>query len=122
MAQQTLLRPPQQAAQHKQPRTAQARVEAKGPVSHRKPEARSTARSERRDRLWAAASLVVMFVLSLVCGVLLAVHGPSDSSSLEVRPTPTPARSSAVQSDPAPRRRRTMQTSTRHVTHQSTTE
>ncbi|MFE4613751.1 NlpC/P60 family protein [Streptomyces niveus] len=71
---------------------AQARVEAKGPVSHRKPRARSTARSERRDRLWAAASLVVMFVLSLVCGVLLAVHGPSSGSpSLEVRPTPTPA-------------------------------
>lgn len=94
MAQQTLLRPPRQAPQ---PRTqqaqaqAQARVQAKGPVSHRKPRARSTARSERRDRLWAAASLVVMFVLSLVCGVLLAVHGPSDSSSLEVRPTPTPA-------------------------------
>lgn len=78
MTQQTLLRPPR------------PRVEAKRPVSHRKP--RSTGRNERRDRLWSAASLVVMFVLSLVCGVLLAVHGPSsDSSSLEVRPTPTPA-------------------------------
>ncbi|MFI6693537.1 NlpC/P60 family protein [Streptomyces sp. NPDC050433] len=88
MAQQTLLRP--------SPRTAQAqarvhaRVQAKKPVSHRKPQ--STGRTERRDRLWSAALLVVMFVLSLVCGVLLAVHGPSsDSSSTEVRPTPTPA-------------------------------
>ncbi|MFD5899837.1 NlpC/P60 family protein [Streptomyces sp. NPDC060366] len=90
MAQQTLLRPPRKAPQ---PRTAQAkgpaqgRVEAKGPVSHRKPRARTS----RADRLWSVASLVVMFVLSLVCGVLLAVHGPSESSSLEVRPTPTPA-------------------------------
>ncbi|MFD6987701.1 C40 family peptidase [Streptomyces sp. NPDC059943] len=75
MAQQTLLRPPRQP-----------RVEAKGPVSHRKPRTRTS----RADRLWSVASLVVMFVLSLVCGVLLAVHGPSESPSLEVRPTPTP--------------------------------
>ncbi|MFD5899824.1 NlpC/P60 family protein [Streptomyces sp. NPDC060366] len=89
MAQQTMLRPPRQAAQHK-PRTAQAQVQAKKPMSHRKPQ--NTARTKRRDRVWSAALLVVMFVLSLVCGVLLAVHGPSsDSSSTEVRPTPTPA-------------------------------
>ncbi|MFF3755242.1 C40 family peptidase [Streptomyces sp. NPDC002018] len=87
MTQQTLPRPPRQAPQRRQPRTAQARVQAKGPVSHRKPRTRST----RGERLWAVASLVVMFVLSLVCGVLLAVHGPSESSSLEVQPTPVPS-------------------------------
>ncbi|MET9557846.1 LysM peptidoglycan-binding domain-containing C40 family peptidase [Streptomyces sp. NPDC006645] len=89
MEQQTLLRPPQQAPQggHLRTAQAQAQVQAKGPVSHRKPQSRST----RGDRLWAVASLVVMFVLSLLAGVLLAVHGPSsDSSSLEVRPAPTP--------------------------------
>lgn len=39
MVQQTLLRPLRQAAQHEQPRTAQARGQA-GPVSHRKPPVR----------------------------------------------------------------------------------
>ncbi|MEV6423464.1 NlpC/P60 family protein [Streptomyces sp. NPDC051662] len=103
MAQQTLLRPARQAAQHERPRTARAQVQAqaeaqeqaqeqkqaqaKGPVSHRKPRTRSS----RADRLWSVASLVVMFVLSLVCGVLLAVHGPSEPSSLEVRPAPVPS-------------------------------
>ncbi|MGW6605637.1 C40 family peptidase [Streptomyces sp. NPDC055036] len=113
MAQQTLLRPARQAAQQERPRTAKAQaravarararvqpqteaqaqaeaeaeVQAKGPVSHRKPRTRSS----RADRLWSVASLVVMFVLSLVCGVLLAVHGPSESSSLEVQPAPVPS-------------------------------
>ncbi|MER8068597.1 hypothetical protein ABTZ59_09925, partial [Streptomyces sp. NPDC094034] len=134
MAQQTLLRPARQAAQHERPRTAKARAQApvrakarvqvpvpakaeaqaqaqaevqaqaraqaeaevlaqveaeilaKGPVSHRKPRTRNS----HADKLWSVASLVVMFVLSLVCGVLLAVHGPSESSSLKVQPAPAP--------------------------------
>ncbi|MFC9748779.1 C40 family peptidase [Streptomyces niveus] len=97
MVQQTLLRPPRQASQHKQPRTTRARarvharVQVKGPA-HRKPQPpKGSGRTKRGDRLWATFLLMVMFVLSLVSGVLLAVHGPSGPPSAAPRPMPVPA-------------------------------
>ncbi|WP_158795184.1 hypothetical protein [Streptomyces sp. NRRL S-337] len=71
------------------------------PVSHRRPRTPGVGAKKVRNGMAAVAGLAVGFVLSVLAGVLLAVHGPSDSSaagrpSLTLRPeapaVPKPAK------------------------------
>ncbi|GAB7035949.1 NlpC/P60 family protein [Streptomyces sp. NPDC021749] len=71
------------------------------PVSHRRPRTPGVGAKKIRNGMAAVAGLAVGFVLSVLAGVLLAVHGPSDSSaaggpSLTLRPeapaVPRPAK------------------------------
>ncbi|MEE4422436.1 C40 family peptidase [Streptomyces bugieae] len=71
------------------------------PVSHRRPRTPGVGAKKIRNGMAAVAGLAVGFVLSVLAGVLLAVHGPSDSSaagepSLTLRPeapaVPKPAK------------------------------
>ncbi|MFI2764310.1 NlpC/P60 family protein [Streptomyces echinatus] len=75
------------------------------PVSHRRPRTPGTGVRKLRNGMAAVAGLAVGFVLSLLAGVLLAVHGPSDSSvaggpSLTLRPE-APAAPRPAQAEPA---------------------
>ncbi|MFG2291014.1 NlpC/P60 family protein [Streptomyces sp. NPDC048595] len=71
------------------------------PVSHRKPRTPGVCAKKIRTGMAVVAGLAVGFVLSVLAGALLAVHGPSDSSaaggpSLTLRPqapaAPKPAK------------------------------
>lgn len=87
MAQQTLLPPTRQDPSRKQTPQKEHRP---APGSHRRP--RSTARAgggKLHSGARAAAGLVLAFTLSLLAGVLLAVHGPSDSSPAADGPSVT---------------------------------
>ncbi|MFD5065562.1 C40 family peptidase [Streptomyces sp. NPDC058394] len=84
---QTLLRP-----------SKQARAQAPAPVSHRKPRTPRRGRPDgARNGVWALSGLLVLFLLSLVAGAILAVHGASGSSSASAGGpvTLTPERPSA---------------------------
>ncbi|MGW7363316.1 C40 family peptidase [Streptomyces sp. NPDC054841] len=70
MTQQTMTMPGRQA-----PRRAD------GPVSHRRPRARTSPRSGEREVWWAIPFLMVLFALFLLLGAGLAVHEPDGSSS-----------------------------------------
>ncbi|MER6010593.1 NlpC/P60 family protein [Streptomyces bluensis] len=51
------------------------------PRSHRRPRTPGTGGRKTRSIIWGAAGLAVAFVLALLAGVLLAAHGPSESSA-----------------------------------------
>ncbi|WP_257230825.1 C40 family peptidase [Streptomyces sp. UH6] len=104
MAQQTLLPPPHRTRPKPQP---SPRHDARPALRrHRKP--RSSSARVRRF-VWGAAGLAVAFVLSLIAGALLAVHGPTGSPSASRGPSvtlqqkpPATAGPSAQPSAPAP--------------------
>ncbi|MGV9290734.1 C40 family peptidase [Streptomyces sp. NPDC003719] len=83
MAQRTLLPPP--ARTHRKPALKPGARPALR--AHRKPRVRSTDTTRGRGVVWGTAGLAVAFVLSLLAGVLLAVHGPTDSSSAADSPS-----------------------------------
>ncbi|MEU0008300.1 NlpC/P60 family protein [Streptomyces sp. NPDC006314] len=100
MGQQTVLPPSWQA-----PRKQTA---GKGPrptpVSHRRPRTPGARAKKIRLGIAAVAGLTVGFVLSVLAGMLLAVHGPSDSSAVggpSVTPRPeAPAVPGPAQAEP----------------------
>ncbi|MFE0453056.1 NlpC/P60 family protein [Streptomyces sp. NPDC058914] len=109
MTHQTLLtspqRRPQETKEQASPRTPQR---AKAPVSHRRPRNHSAGKDHTKSGgwQWPVVGLVVAFVLSLLAGVLLGVHGPSGAPSAD-RPAITlqpgsPAEPESVQGVPAP--------------------
>ncbi|MFF8557137.1 NlpC/P60 family protein [Streptomyces sp. NPDC015501] len=82
MSPQTLLKP----VTGKKPAPARARHQhrAPAPAAHHKknpPRHAGKRRARSGARLWAVVGLTVLFLLSLLAGVLLAVHGPSQPSS-----------------------------------------
>ncbi|MFG3116725.1 NlpC/P60 family protein [Streptomyces sp. NPDC048197] len=75
------------------------------PGSHRRPRTLGVGAKKVRNGMVVVAGLAVGFVLSVLAGVLLAVHGPSDSSaaggpSLTLRPE-APAVPKSAQAHPA---------------------
>ncbi|MER6999823.1 LysM peptidoglycan-binding domain-containing C40 family peptidase [Streptomyces sp. NPDC000410] len=87
MAQQTLPRPsrPKMQAQRQAPTPTgiPTGTQPRTPTSRRTPPTRHAAKSRTwgEDWRWPVAALVMAFVISLLAGVLLAVHGSSDSAS-----------------------------------------
>ncbi|GAA3484811.1 C40 family peptidase [Streptomyces yanii] len=84
MAQQTLLKPLRQTLEktkEHQPRKASRSA----PASHRRPRSHSAgnSRTQTGDWRWVVVGLVVTFVLSLLGGALLGVHGPSGAPSAD---------------------------------------
>ncbi|MFD4764683.1 NlpC/P60 family protein, partial [Streptomyces sp. NPDC058439] len=85
MSQQTLIKPSRQMPEETKGQSSRkAPQRAHAPATHRRPRARSAGgRSTRGDWQWAALGLVVVFVLSLLAGALLSVHGTSGSASAD---------------------------------------
>ncbi|MFI2437041.1 NlpC/P60 family protein [Streptomyces sp. NPDC018693] len=83
MTQQTLLTSPRRRPKEKKEQTSRrAPQRAQAPVSHRRPRSHSVkGRTRSGGWRWPVLGLVVAFVLSLLAGVLLGVHGPSGAPS-----------------------------------------
>ncbi|GAA3481700.1 LysM peptidoglycan-binding domain-containing C40 family peptidase [Streptomyces yanii] len=79
MSPQTLLKP----VTGKKQTPKRTHRQAPAPAAPRKPAPRHAVKqpARRGTRLWTVMGLTLLFVLSLLAGVLLAVHGPSQPSS-----------------------------------------